>query len=157
MGSAQDVIIDDDGTGEVADLVCLRAIDGTLVVHFVHCKYSSESNPGARLADLFEVLGQAQRSAAWRRDVDGLFARLIRRERTRAKAGRPSGMVRGTIEELHTLFEQSPNLLTRLQITVAQPGLSATAVKDRHLELLASADTFIADTAQSLLGVWCSP
>lgn len=150
-----DVILDDDGTGEVADVVCLREIDGTLLVRLTHCKYSHDDKPGARLSDLYEVVGQAQRSAAWRRDFDAMFVRLIRRERARAKRNQ-TGFVRGDISLLHDMFEHSPNLAPRLQICIAQPGLSASQVTSRHLELLASADTYLADVALTELDVMCS-
>lgn len=150
-----DIVIDDDGSGEVADIVCLRVIDGALLIRLIHCKYSHGDQPGSRLADLYEVAGQAQRSAAWRRNTDSMFTRLIRRERTRAKKDR-TGFVRGNIEQLHTIFEQSPNLTPRMQITIAQPGLSAALVSAGQLELLASVDTYLSDTALSQIEVICS-
>jgi len=150
-----DVIIDDDGSGEVADIVGLRVIDGTLLIRLVHCKYAHGDKPGSRLSDLYEVAGQAQRSASWRRDPDAMFTRLIRRERTRAHAGR-TGFVRGDIEQLHSMFEQSPNLATRLHIAIAQPGLSASRVSSGQLELLSSVDTYLVDTAMTQLEVICS-
>lgn len=150
-----DLIIDDDGPGEVADLVALRAIDGSLLIRLVHCKYSHSATPGARLGDLYELAGQAQRSAAWRRNIDAMFSRLIRRERERAKQGK-SGFVRGDIADLHRLFDEIPTLSPRLQISLAQPGMSATRVSQNQLELLASTDTYVSDTAQSAIQVFCS-
>ena len=61
------VVIDDDGTGEVADIVALRVDDDRLVVHLTHCKYVSGGQPRAQVADLYEVCGQAQKSVIWRR------------------------------------------------------------------------------------------
>lgn len=150
-----DVIIDDDGSGEVADVVALREIDGTLLIRLIHCKYSTEDSPGGRVADLYEVAGQAQRSAGWRRNIDGMFARLIRRERDRAKKGR-TGFVKGDIDALHGLFERSINLSPRMYIAIAQPGLSAAAASTNQLEILASVDTYVSDTAQSEITVMCS-
>lgn len=67
-----DVIIDDDGTGEIADIVALWLADNELTVRLVHCKYSTESKPGARLADLYEVCGQARSQSS---GVDRTWAR----------------------------------------------------------------------------------
>lgn len=150
-----DIVIDDDGSGEVADIVCLRMIEGTLLMRLIHCKYSHADKPGSRVDDLYEVAGQAQRSASWRRDIEAMFMRLIRRERTRAKKDR-TGFVRGDIERLHTFYELSPNLVPHLQITIAQPGLSASRASASQLELLSSVDTYLADTALSQLEVICS-
>src|SRR5690606_21299322 len=61
-----DVIFDDDGKGEIADVVALRITDSVVSVTLYHCKYSGTDTPGARLGDLYEVCGQAQKSARWR-------------------------------------------------------------------------------------------
>lgn len=55
-----DVIFDDDGKGEIADVVALRITDSVVSVTLYHCKYSGADTPGARLGDLYEVCGQAQ-------------------------------------------------------------------------------------------------
>ncbi|ELS59007.1 putative helicase [Streptomyces viridochromogenes Tue57] len=47
-----DVLIDDDGPNEVADLVGITADDTDITITLVHCKYSSEPDPGHRVADL---------------------------------------------------------------------------------------------------------
>jgi hypothetical protein len=80
-----DVVVDDDDTGEIADLVALRDEGNRLVVHLVHCKYSSNAEVGARLGDLYEVCGQAQRSAHHRQGIAAMVSNLIRRERNRQK------------------------------------------------------------------------
>src|SRR5207248_6702368 len=77
-----DVLIDDDGKGEAADLVGLRIDGNDLVITLVHCKFSSGDDPGARLKDLYEVCGRAIRGARWR-DGGGrpLLEHLERRTR----------------------------------------------------------------------------
>ena len=47
-----DVILDDDGSGEMADIVALRLDDDGLLIKLVHCKFSHGDKPGARLSDL---------------------------------------------------------------------------------------------------------
>ena len=66
-----DILIDDDRSGEAADLVGIRVERGDIFVTLVHCRYSSRAEPGGRLADLYEVYGQAMRGARWR-DNGGL-------------------------------------------------------------------------------------
>ena len=61
-----DVLIDDDRSGEAADLVGILVDAGDLHVTLVHCKYSSKPDAGSRLKDLYEVCGQAKRGARWR-------------------------------------------------------------------------------------------
>lgn len=77
-----DIILDDDGPGEIADVVAMRIDDNGLLIRFVHCKYSHGEAPGARVADLYEVCGQAQKSVMWRRsDLTPFFATLLDRAR----------------------------------------------------------------------------
>jgi superfamily II DNA or RNA helicase len=64
--NAYDVIINDDEQGEAADLVALKVAEQKIHLHLVHCKYSSGTEAGARLKDLYEVCGQAQRSIHWK-------------------------------------------------------------------------------------------
>ncbi|MEV6357283.1 hypothetical protein [Streptomyces hydrogenans] len=75
-----DILLDDDGAGEVADLVGITANDTDITVTLVHCKYSSEPSPGTRVSDLYEVCGQAARGAKWREyGIDTLLRTLDRR------------------------------------------------------------------------------
>ena len=63
----RDLVIDDDGKGEIADIVAMRIDGSELIILFVHCKFSSQSSAvGARIEDLCEVCGQAQKSARWK-------------------------------------------------------------------------------------------
>ena len=55
------------GSGEIADLVAIRIDPEGLLVRLVHCKCSHGEKTGARVADLYEVCGQAQKSIMWRR------------------------------------------------------------------------------------------
>ena len=65
-------MIDDDGTGEVADLLALEDDGERVIVHLVHCKYSSSAEAGARVGDLYVVCGQAHRSAHHRQNIDAM-------------------------------------------------------------------------------------
>ncbi|MGD9803310.1 MAG: hypothetical protein AB7E81_03445 [Hyphomicrobiaceae bacterium] len=75
-----DIIFDDDGAGEVADVVAIRQSGRTLHIDLFHCKYSSDSTPEARVGDLYEVCGQSQKSVRWGERLDELLLHLRRRE-----------------------------------------------------------------------------
>lgn len=49
------------------------------------------------------------------------------------------------------------NLTPRVTVVMAQLGLDAAAAGANQLELLASADVYIAETADSTMVVVCSP
>lgn len=150
-----DVVIDDDETGEIADLVALKEDPDRFVVHLVHCKYSSESSVGARVADLYEVCGQAHRSAHHRQDVAAMVKNLIRRERNRRGKGR-SGLMVGTDEDLLKLQDSVRLRRPEMHVSIAQPGFSKGAAAARHLQLLGAADLYVKEIANGSFDVWCS-
>lgn len=126
-----------------------------MIVWLVHCKFSSQPQPGARVEDLYEVCGQAQKSARWRHHNSLLFRRLLRRKRNRNKHGR-SGLLVGTGETLYRLEEEAPVLRPAIHVVVAQPGLSKTRATGAVSQLLASTELYLRETASAPLRVLCS-
>ena len=80
-----EVIVDDDGPGEIADIVMLRRDGRMLNVVLAHCKFSGADNAGARLSDLYEVCGQAMKSHKARSEIDLVIKKLLRREGNRTR------------------------------------------------------------------------
>lgn len=150
-----DIVIDDDGSGEVADIVAMRIEGQQLVVELVHCKYSSEDTPGSRVADLYEVCGQAQKATKWRHNVEALFRTLIRREKRR-QANARTGFILGDGTTLYRLRDQARFLRPVFGMTIAQPGVSKRAVSPEQLQLLASTEVYLQEVAQASLRVVCS-
>lgn len=151
-----DLVLDDDGPGEMADVVAIRTEEDRLIVRLVHCKFSSEDKPGARVADLYELCGQAQKSAQWRRNVPLFLQHLIRRERRRKERQGRTGIEKGSATELYRVEEQSRLLRPDFTICIAQPGLSKGAVSNPQLELLASTETYVYETVYAAFEVLCS-
>jgi superfamily II DNA or RNA helicase len=156
------IIFDDDGSGEAADIVCIGTRDGRLLVHLYHCKFSSGTSPGARVGDLYEVCGQAQRSAHWRGAVEELFKHLRRRDDVRkarlAKAGAAhiTRFERGDIKALRELSKQAKLLMPELTVHIAQPGLSKGELNTKQRELLGATELYLMDTAAIQLRVIAS-
>jgi superfamily II DNA or RNA helicase len=152
-----DVLIDDDRSGEAADLVGLRIDGNELVITLVHCKYSSGASPGARVADLYEVCGQAMRGARWR-DGGGLplFNHLERRIRAfYGRTGRHPFEV-GDIDELYRVATLAPQLYPRFVTIIAQPGLSAARSSREQLQLLAGAESYVQTITKGTMRVLVS-
>lgn len=150
-------VLDDDGTGEVADLVALRVEERSLEVLLAHCKFAHGGTVNARLDDLYELCGQAQKSAAWRRHPESMIRRLLARERSRVSRGRLSGFEVGTPEDLlRLLHEQLPSLDVDLEIALAQPGLSRSRASTQQLELLAAVKTYVRETSAARLTILTS-
>lgn len=82
-----DVLVDDDGAGEIADLVGRRESDRELFVTLIHCQYSSAATAGARVVDLYEVCGQAVRSIGRRRRTPLMLSLLAQRAGRKQERG----------------------------------------------------------------------
>jgi superfamily II DNA or RNA helicase len=150
------IVFDDDDAGESADIVALRADDEFLHIEFYHCKYSQASTVGARLADLYEVCGQAQRSIQWRHDVERLLKHLRARDAQRIDRAGVSRFERGDQTELAILLKRARFLRTRFAIYLVQPGLSKERVTTGQLDLLSATDAYLKETGEVPLGVVAS-
>jgi superfamily II DNA or RNA helicase len=149
-----DIVFDDDGKGESADIVTVKVNDNdgkgsTINVEFYHCKYSKEDKPGARLEDLYEVCGQAQKSIQWMRShtkQTELFSHLLRRESKRLLRKSSTRFEIGDKDELLKLREMSHKYPMKLKIYIVQPGLSVKESGQEHLELLSVTENYLAET-----------
>lgn len=151
-----DLIINDDGSGEVSDLVALGVANDALRILLVHCKYASGGAVGRRMTDLYEVCGQASKSTRWFRDPVALLERLIQRERHRQRHRQVTGMLRGTDSDLYELAGRAPFLARDFTVAIAQPGLTADGPSEAQLALLASTDDYVRTTSNHDLVVYCS-
>ncbi len=140
-----DVVFDDDGSGEIADVVALRVTGHTLLVRLYHCKFSSEDAAGARVKDLYEVCGQAQRSVSWK----GMAARMLDRMRRREVERNQQGSTRldwGELATLHDIARRLNTLSVDLEVFAVQPGVSKQAVSQSQLALLGVTENYLRET-----------
>jgi hypothetical protein len=150
-------LLDDDGTGEIADIVAMRIDAEGLLVRFIHCKYSHGPNPGARVADFYEACGQAQKSIMWRRsDLGPLFHTLDDRARKKQKRDGVSPFEVGDIKKLYEIRDRATVLRRRVEMVIAQPGLSVRQASTQQLDLLASTQAYLKTTINAPLTVWYS-
>lgn len=140
-----DVVFDDDGSGEIADVVALRVTENVLLVRLYHCKYSSEDVAGARVQDLYEVCGQAQRSVSWKGMVWKMLDRMRRREVARNQQG-GSRLDQGALTDLHSIARQLNVLSVNLEVYAVQPGVSKREVSRSQLELLGVTENYLRET-----------
>lgn len=126
-------VVVDDRAHEIADVLVIEKANGSgrRAITLVHCKFSSKDFPGARVEDLYEVLGQAGRSVTWL-DLSAFAARLLNR------LGTGSEVAAGDKDELVarlTEWTASP-APARWSIAVCQPGLLASAVSSRNVKIM---------------------
>lgn len=151
-----DVIFDDDGPGEAADIVCVRDCEKSIKVEFYHCKYSHRTTPGRRIEDLYTVCGQAQKSINWMEKPTELFDHLLRREEIWEKQEKASRFEKGNSEGLWRIKEMSREIPIELSISIVQPGLSRLKASTDQLVLLSVTENYLMETYQIPFGVIAS-
>jgi len=148
-----DLIINDDGSGESADLVAIKSTDDEILLTLVHCKFSSKDDPGGRLKDLYEVCGQAQRSIRWKHlNLNYLYHHIKRRQKSWRDRGY-SRFLKGNIEDLASIRNRSRTVPIRFSVVIVQPGLSIKKVNEELLKLLGSTSVYIKKTTMAELVV----
>lgn len=151
-----DIIFDDDGSGEAADIVAIRENTNSITVAFYHCKFSKENEPGGRIDDLYAVCGQAQKSIHWREKPEDLFRHLQMRDPKRENEKAASRFVRGDRSLLQKLQMKLRLFSVEFQIFIVQPGLSKAKVTRGQLELLSVTENYLMETYKLPFGVIAS-
>jgi superfamily II DNA or RNA helicase len=147
------IIFDDDDANEASDIITIKTFDSPdrrVLFELYHCKYSSKSESGGRLKDLYEVCGQAQRSFHWKHYTVELIKHMLRREEKRIIQGNNSRFEKGGDNDILTVL----NMLTSgycqadFNIYVVQPGISKSDIikETEHLKLLGATDLLLKKT-----------
>ncbi|WP_010304275.1 hypothetical protein [Kurthia senegalensis] len=141
-----EVIFDDDGAGEIADIVTIKVNEKARKIqfHFYHCKYSSEAQPGARVSDLYEVCGQTEKSIMWNDNAIELIQRMIEREKVRVKDYSDTRFEKGDLETLYTVKKMvRSGFETNLEISIVQPGVSVSKMTSSMKQVILATDTYL--------------
>jgi hypothetical protein len=136
-GSSADFIFLDDGAGEIADYVAVENSTGDPVITFYHCKASGSADAGTRVGDLYDVCGQAIKSGVWLAG-DRLVEQVDHRVRTRGMAN----LIRGNLETLRAAFAAERRQRVKFKVSIVQPGVSASALREGPNQLLVAAKNF---------------
>jgi superfamily II DNA or RNA helicase len=151
-----DVVFDDDGPGEAADLVCLKEEDDHIRLVLAHCKFASGEAGAARVQDVSEVCNQAVRSSKWKWKFRDLCMHVIGREKRLANEARPTRFLAGEARDVNRFVRVSRFKEIRPEIIIVQPGLSLSAPTADQRAILAAAHSFLKETIGSDLDVICS-
>ena len=149
------VVVDDDDSGEAADVLAVRQTNDRIEVHLYHCKYAGAATAGSRADDLYVVCGQAEKGVMWTLDFNRLVDHLIHRENN-SRNGRTSRFERGSLKDLHRLQRQSRKTPLEYFMTVVQPGLSKSALKPEHSSILGATSLFLRQRLGTPLQAWVS-
>lgn len=151
------VIFDDDDHGESADVVAISEQPDHIEVEFWHCKYASDDKPGARIGELYEVCGQAQKCVRWLEKPRDLFTHLMRRNPRNCKNKQVTRYEVGSEPDLLRIRSRSDTQRVHLHVAIVQPGLSKAQVSASQLELLAVTENYLKETFAIPFRVITSP
>ncbi|MEC0276176.1 DEAD/DEAH box helicase [Peribacillus frigoritolerans] len=149
VDQTSDIIFDDDGSGEIADVVSVKIdkVNSKVLFHLYHCKYSDGELPGARVKDLYEVCGQAEKSIMWNDNVLEIVRRMIERESKRQKDYDETRFEKGDLQTLHMLKKMvRSGFETEFEISIVQPGVSIMKITDSMKQIILATDTYLRDT-----------
>ena len=99
----------------------------------------SADTPGARVKDLYEVCGQAQKSARWRDRPNRMFAHMLRREKLRLDKGQSSRFEHGNAAFLKRLKASWQDYRYEFDVRIIQPGLSRAAITEEGMSRIQGA------------------
>lgn len=154
-----DLIYDDDGSGEIADLIGFKNENNAIHMHLFHLKYAHGGKISNMISNFYEVCGQAQKCLKWNdRDKSRqLFNRLFARKIKKYQGRECSRILKGTEEELEQLSSQvnwKKDLI--MHINIVQPGLSCSNPSPNILNLLGCVSSYIKDVSNIDLNVYCN-
>ncbi|TCL55410.1 superfamily II DNA or RNA helicase [Kineothrix alysoides] len=149
------MIFDDDGAGEIADIVSIMDTTDRITIQFYHCKYAHGDNAGARVADLYEVCGQAEKSIKWCQEPPTIIDRLMKRESSRAQSGGTRFEI-GNVRKLREIKNKMRVFPAKIEIFIVQPGINAKALTDDMLRILSGTASYLMDTYSIDLQIICS-
>lgn len=151
-----DIIFNDDGAGESADLVGIKNKDSHIELVLLHCKYSKGKTSGARVADVVEVCSQAVRSYKWKNKELLLFDHLQHRYEKTKKNSSKNRFFKGTLNDLIYLRSLLRKKEVKYFISIVQPGLSYSKLTSEQRAILGSTHAFLLETTDANMKVICS-
>jgi superfamily II DNA or RNA helicase len=152
------LILDDDDSGEIADVIAIKDNEEgkEFLIEFYHCKFSGGDQPGARVSDLYVVCGQAEKCIKWVQNTRELIERLKKRENVRINAGLPSRFEVGDLQLLHRLKNKVKFYSGKFQVFIVQPGVDGNQISQPMHQVLCSASSYLKDTYNIELKLICS-
>lgn len=121
-----DYLIDDDGKGEIADLVGIKDSPNLIDITLYHLKYAIDGRVSELLDNLYQVCGQAQKSIRWKYlSGDKVFTHILKRNDKKIKQNKSSIILKGTSKDILKLREEATNRKEiRYHVVIVQPGMS---------------------------------
>lgn len=135
-----DIVYDDDGKGEIADIVGIKDLPTHIEIHLFHLKGAVRGAVSNDINNFYHVCGQAQKSLNWKykfRKGKDFFDHLFKRKEKLLNGATCSRFIKGTEEDLeNVLIAAKWEKETKFYICIVQPALSKANASRDILQLL---------------------
>lgn len=152
------IIYDDDGKGEIADIIGINDSASVIDVHLYHLKYAKNGLVSNDIDNFYQVCGQAEKSVKWKhKEGRELFNHLFKRKTKSLGSNSCSRIIKGTEADLENLLNQAKwTKAMRFHIYIVQPSLSKANPSNDILLLLGNVQHYLATVGNIELKVLCS-
>ena len=145
-----EILINDDGSGEMADIIGINRVNNVIKIDLFHLKYAKEGKISSRIDNFYEVCGQAQKSLSWKHSESvRIFNHIFRRLKGNNRIFKGSETLLEEIKE-NARFKMEISF----SISIVQPGVSKSKMTDSILSLLANTSYFLKTTGNVDLYVY---
>lgn len=152
------IIYDDDGKGEIADIIGINDSENLIDIHLYHLKYAKKGMVNNDIDNFYQVCGQAEKSLKWKhKEGRDFFNHLFKRQIKSLGGKSCSRIVKGTEDDLENLLEQAKwTKAMRFHIYIVQPSLSKSNASNDILLLLGNVQHYLATVGNVELKVFAS-
>jgi superfamily II DNA or RNA helicase len=152
------IIYDDDGKGEIADIIGINDSDTVIDIHLFHLKYAKNGVISNDIDNFYQVCGQAEKSLKWKHKEGREFFNHLFKRKTKTLGGNScSRIIKGTEDDLENLLNQAKwTKAMRFHIYIVQPSLSKANPSNDILLLLGNVQHYLATVGNIELKVYCS-
>lgn len=154
-------IFNDDGNGEIADLVAIRESKGAIQIDLYHCKFcpakkGQKAKPRAQVEGVYEVCGQASRSVKWLYTHEKFFDRLMYRYQQSLPKGFDR-ILKGEPKDLELLRNKCHDHEMIFKFVIVQPAISVSKISAAQLAVLGTTYSYIKSVSAADVKVVTSP
>jgi superfamily II DNA or RNA helicase len=152
------IVYDDDGKGEIADIIGINDTDNVIDIHLYHLKYARNGQVGNNIDNFYQVCGQAQKALKWKhKDGREIFTHLFKRKTKSLGDNSCSRIIKGTEDDLEKLLEQAKwTKAIRYHMYIVQPALSKANASNDILLLLGNVQHCLATIGNIDLKIYTS-
>lgn len=152
------IIYDDDGKGEIADIIGINDSDTVIDIHLYHLKYAKNGAVNNDIDNFYQVCGQAEKSLKWKhKDGREFFNHLFKRKTKTLGGNTCSRIIKGAEDDLDNLLNQAKwTKAVRFHIYIVQPSLSKANASNDILLLLGNVHHYLSTVGNIELKVYCS-